>query len=40
MNAESICVHGDGVRSLEFVKKINNIFKNENIEITELSNIV
>lgn len=40
INAESICVHGDGVRSLEFVKKINNVFKNENIEITELSNIV
>ena len=40
INAESICVHGDGARSLEFVKKINNVFKNENIEITELSNIV
>lgn len=40
INAESICVHGDGARSLEFVKKINNTFKNECIEITELSNIV
>ncbi|MCQ2013993.1 5-oxoprolinase subunit PxpA [Clostridium butyricum] len=40
INAESICVHGDGIRSLEFVKKINNTFKIENIEITELSNIV
>lgn len=31
---ESICVHGDGTKSLNFVKKINKAFKDENIEIT------
>ena len=31
---ESICVHGDGAKSLSFVKNINKAFKDENIEIT------
>ncbi|MBA5849900.1 5-oxoprolinase subunit PxpA [Clostridium sp. cel8] len=36
IKADSICVHGDGVKALEFVKKINKTFKEENIEISAL----
>ncbi|MGN0143410.1 MAG: LamB/YcsF family protein [Clostridium sp.] len=34
ISPESICVHGDGIKALEFVKKINKVLKDENIEIT------
>ncbi len=40
INAESVCVHGDGTMSLEFVKKINSVFEGEGIIITQLDNIV
>lgn len=36
INADSICVHGDGVKALEFVKKINRAFKEEEIQIASL----
>ncbi len=37
IKADSICVHGDGIKALEFVKKINKKLKEENIEIKPLS---
>lgn len=40
ISADSVCVHGDGKRALEFVKKISQAFKIENIEITSLDRIV
>ena len=40
INADSICVHGDGIKALQFVKKINEVFQKENIEITSLDRIV
>lgn len=40
VKADSICVHGDGTKALEFVKMINSTFKDENIEIMSLDKIV
>ncbi|MCC3864496.1 LamB/YcsF family protein [Terrisporobacter petrolearius] len=36
IKADSICVHGDGIKALEFVKKINKKLKEDNIEIKPL----
>ncbi|MCH3963515.1 MAG: LamB/YcsF family protein [Clostridium sp.] len=36
LRADSICVHGDGAKALEFVEKINEAFKKENIKIASL----
>lgn len=36
IKADSICVHGDGIKALKFVKKINKKLKEENIEIKPL----
>lgn len=36
IKADSICVHGDGIKALEFVKKINKKLKEDNIEIKSL----
>lgn len=36
IEADSICVHGDGAKALQFVKKINEAFQKENIEIASL----
>ncbi|AND84633.1 5-oxoprolinase subunit PxpA [Clostridium tyrobutyricum] len=36
MKADSVCVHGDGVKALQFVKKINEAFHKEDIEISSL----
>jgi UPF0271 protein len=38
--AESICVHGDGAKALEFVKKIREAFAQEDIQICPLSEIL
>lgn len=38
--ADSICVHGDGVKALEFVKKIRERLLSEGIEILPLKEIV
>lgn len=40
VKADSICVHGDGIKALEFVKKIKDTLESENIEITSLDKIV
>lgn len=40
IKADSICVHGDGIKALEFVKKINLAFKKEDIDIRPLTEIV
>lgn len=40
IKADSICVHGDGIKALEFVKKINKKLKEENIEIKPLSQVL
>lgn len=36
IEAQSICVHGDGIKALEFVKKIRQNLEYENIEILSL----
>lgn len=36
IEAQSICVHGDGIKALEFVKKIRQNLEQENIEILSL----
>lgn len=40
IKVDSICVHGDGPKALEFVKKINNKLIMENIKITPLYELV
>lgn len=37
---QSICVHGDNLKALEFVKKIRETLEKEGILIEPLSNIV
>ena len=36
IHAESICVHGDNIKALEFVKDIKKFFEKENIKIAPL----
>lgn len=40
IKVDSICVHGDGIKALEFVRKINFSFKEEKIKIVPLSKII
>lgn len=40
LNIDSICVHGDGAKALEFVKRIRERLTEEGIEITNLKNII
>ena len=40
IHADSICVHGDGVKALEFVKKIRERLLNEAVQILPLKEIV
>lgn len=40
IKADSVCVHGDGVKALEFVKKIREKLTEEQIAIKPLSEIV
>lgn len=40
VKADSICVHGDGIKALEFVKKIKEKFASEGIEIKPLSEVI
>ena len=40
IKVDSICVHGDGPKALEFVKKINNRLATENIKITPIYELV
>lgn len=39
VDADSICVHGDGAKALEFVKKINESFREEKIKIASLEEV-
>ncbi len=39
IRADSICVHGDGVKALEFVKKIRDTLEKEEIRICPLAEI-
>ncbi|MDR3185429.1 MAG: LamB/YcsF family protein [Christensenellaceae bacterium] len=39
IEADSICVHGDGAHALDFVKKINASLKKSNISLAPLSEI-
>lgn len=39
IRADSICVHGDGVKALAFVEKIRKAFQDEGIEICSLDKI-
>lgn len=36
LEAHSVCVHGDGIKALEFVKALNTAFKENNIEVLPL----
>lgn len=36
IHAESICVHGDNIKALEFVKDIKKFLEKENIKIAPL----
>jgi UPF0271 protein len=38
--AESVCVHGDGAKALDFVKKIREAFEKEGIQICPLARIL
>lgn len=38
--ADSVCVHGDGVRAVEFVRKLRAAFREAGIETSALSDIV
>ncbi|MDO4276789.1 MAG: 5-oxoprolinase subunit PxpA [Eubacteriales bacterium] len=40
IQADSVCVHGDGAKALAFVEKIRKAFAEEGIEISPLSEIV
>lgn len=40
IKADSICVHGDGIKALQFVEKISQALKKENIEIAALDKII
>lgn len=40
IRADSICVHGDGVKALAFVEKIRRSFKEEGIEICSLDELL
>lgn len=40
IKADSVCVHGDGVKALAFVKKIRETLKAEGIEIAPLAEIL
>ena len=40
IEVDSICVHGDGIKALEFVRKINFSFEKEKIKIVPLSKII
>jgi len=40
IKVDSICVHGDGIKALEFVRKISFSFREEKIKIVPLSKII
>lgn len=40
IKVDSICVHGDGVKALEFVKRIKCSLEAENIEVASLNKII
>lgn len=40
IKADSICVHGDNERAVEFVKEIRSCLKDAGVEVTALSNFI
>ncbi|MDR0696765.1 MAG: 5-oxoprolinase subunit PxpA [Christensenellaceae bacterium] len=40
VTVDSVCVHGDGEKALDFVRKINYTLGNSGIEITNLTNFI
>ena len=40
LKADSICVHGDNVKALEFVQKIKNTLEKEQIQICSLDKVI
>lgn len=40
LKADSICVHGDNVKALKFVKKIKENLEKEQIQICALENFI
>lgn len=39
LEAHSVCVHGDGVKALEFVKALNKAFADNGIKVVSLNNL-
>lgn len=39
IEAHSVCVHGDGIKALEFVRALRHAFKKNEIEIISISNL-
>ncbi|MFR5877030.1 MAG: 5-oxoprolinase subunit PxpA [Eubacterium sp.] len=39
IEAHSVCVHGDGIKALEFVKALNKAFDDNSIEVVPLSKL-
>ncbi len=40
IKAETICVHGDNPKAIEFVKKIRERLEDEGITVTSMSNFI
>ena len=40
IEAHSVCVHGDGPKAIEFVKKLNTAFRDNHIETVSLSEVI
>ena len=40
LEADSICVHGDNAKALEFVRKIREALQKEGIEIASIADVV
>ena len=39
MQADTICVHGDNFKALDFVKELNKLFIKNTIELKSLKNL-
>ena len=40
VQADSICLHGDGIKAVEFARKIHEVLDRENVEITSIRDVI
>ena len=40
VDAHSVCVHGDGVKALEFVKALNKAFEDNDIKTVPIAEVI